>query len=287
MSVTMPGPVMVAAGCGGAGADLARFVDVAGLDIVTRTVTLDPVRAGSSGRVVESSGGVLVTDGADNPGLSAFLSAELPALVRAGARPYVSIAGATPGELVDVVRRLAVTPGLSGIEVNLAESAPAEQGLYAPRELYQFGALVTSLRREFTADLPVLVKVRGGSERAADLARTAHEAGANGVVLCTAQPAALPDGTWARLCGPALAPVTARALREVAAACADVPLIASGGVHDVPSARACLAAGAIAVQVGSALFTDPTLVDPLRADLTAAHAQHDPTPHDPTRGVHP
>lgn len=272
MSATLPGPVMVAAGCGGTGRDLGRFCDLAGLDFVTRTLTLDPARSAPPRRVLEADGGVLTTAATDNPGLAAFLAAELPELVRAGARPYVSVAGSTPGEYVELAQRLARAPGVAGLEISLADPCAVELGRYLPRELFQFGALVTSVRREFPADLPVLVKVRGGTERTADLARGAVEAGATAVVVSSAQPGALRDGTPATLSGPALLPLTLRSLRDLSSQCPDVDLIAAGGVHDAVAALACLGAGAVSVQVGSALFRDPLAVDRIRTAL----AEHQP-----------
>ena len=92
---------MVAAGCGGTGRELEPYAGpdgLAGLDLVTRSITLD-ARPGSRGpRVVEVPGGLVNAVGLPNPGLEHFLATELPWLVRAGVRVVVSIAGSTMGE---------------------------------------------------------------------------------------------------------------------------------------------------------------------------------------------
>ncbi|WP_407941515.1 hypothetical protein [Nocardioides okcheonensis] len=64
-------------------------------------------------------------------------------------------------------------------------------------------------------------------------------------------------------------PVALRCVLAVVRALPDVPVVACGGVHDVASALTYLDAGAVAVQVGSALLHDPTTVTRLRADLAA------------------
>jgi dihydroorotate dehydrogenase (NAD+) catalytic subunit len=60
------------------------------------------------------------------------------------------------------------------------------------------------------------------------------------------------------LSGPALKPITLRAVFDVAQAVPGVPVIASGGIRTGEDAVECLLAGAWAVQVGTATLTDPS-----------------------------
>jgi len=60
------------------------------------------------------------------------------------------------------------------------------------------------------------------------------------------------------LSGPALKPLTARAVFEVARAIPDVPILAVGGVRTGVDAVELLLAGAWAVQVGTATLIDPS-----------------------------
>lgn len=267
MSARVPGPVMVAAGCGGTGRELAPFVSLDGLDFVTRSITLDP-RSGSPGpRMHEIPGGLLHATGLPNPGLAHFLATELPWLVRAGVRVHVSIAGASLGEYASLARSLSVAPGIAGLEVNVAAPDDAHLGLFEAREPYHAASVVAAVRREFPADRPVLAKVRPDVTRAVEAARACHEAGATAVVLGGAAPAAAPDGRPAGLGGPALGPLALRCVLEVREALPDVVVVACGGVRDADSARTFLAAGAAAVQVGTALLHDPTSLDRIRSAL--------------------
>ena len=134
MSARLPGPVMVASGCGGTGRELAAYSGpdgLVGLPFVTRSLTLD-ARVGSTGRrIAEVPGGLVNAVGLPNPGLEHFLATELPWLVRAGVEVHVSIAGATMGEYADLARRLALAPGVTGLEVNVGspdESSGLQQG---------------------------------------------------------------------------------------------------------------------------------------------------------------
>lgn len=267
MSARLPGPVMVASGCGGTGRELGAFVDLDGLDFVTRTITLDARQGTPGARFEEVPGGLVHATGLPNPGLEHFLATELPWLVRAGALVHVSIAARTLGEYADLARRLSRAPGVAGLEVNLGVSETDGLGLFEVREPFHAASVVAAVRREFPSDRPVLVKVRPDVSRVVETARACVEAGASAVVVGQALPAAMADGRPAGLSGPSLAPVTLRCLAEVSRAAPDLPLIASGGVHDLDSARRLLAAGARAVQVGSALFHDPTSLARLRARL--------------------
>lgn len=261
------GPVMVASGCGGTGRELAPFLDLDGVAFVTRSVTLDARQGASGPRVVEVSGGLVNAVGLPNPGLEHFLATELPWLVRAGARVFVSVAGSTLGEYADLARRLSRAPGVAGLEVNVG--APDETGLdlFEVREPYHAASVVAAVRREFPADRPVLAKLRPDVSRVVEGARACHEAGATAVVLGNTVPAAFPDGRPGGLSGPAVSPVVLRCLTETARSLPGVPLVACGGVHDAASARLFLGAGAVAVQIGTALLHDPTTVARVAAEL--------------------
>lgn len=270
MSTHVPGPVMVASGCGGTGRELAPYLGpdgLEGLDLVTRSITLDPRPGGPGPRVAEVPGGLVNAVGLPNPGLEHFLATELPWLVRAGARVHVSVAGATLGEYADLARRLSRAPGVAGIEVNVGAPDETGTGLFEVREPFHAASVVAAVRREFPVDRPVLAKLRPDVSRVVEAARACHEAGATAVTVGNAVPAALPDGRAGGLSGPAAAPVALRCVTAVVAAAPGVPVVACGGVRDGATARMFLDAGAVAVQVGTALLHDPTTLVRLRREL--------------------
>ena len=211
--------------------------------------------------------------GLPNPGLEHFLATELPWLVRAGARVFVSIAGSTMGEYADLARRLSRAPGVAGLEVNVGAPDEAGSRLFEVREPYHAASVVAAVRREFPADRPVLAKLRPDVSRVIESTRSCHEAGATAVVLGNAIPAAFPDGRPGGLSGPAAAPVALRCVADVHRALPDVPLIGCGGVRDRASARTFLDAGAVAVQIGTALLHDPTTLARVRAELLPTHLE--------------
>lgn len=261
------GPVMVASGCGGTGPELAPYVEMAGLDFVTRSITRDARRGGPSPRIAESAYGLVNAIGLHNPGVDHFLASELPWLVRAGARVFVSIAGSTIGEYADLARRLGNAPGITGLEINLGAPDQVGEGLFDVREPYHAASIVAAVRREFPADLAVLAKLRPDVSRIVEGARGVVDAGATAVVIGNAVPASMPDGRPGGLSGPSIAPIALRCVSEAREHLADVSIVGAGGVADARGARDFLASGASAVQIGTALLHDPTTVARVIADL--------------------
>jgi dihydroorotate dehydrogenase (NAD+) catalytic subunit len=273
VSAPVPGPVMVASGCGGTGRELEPYAGPDGLDglpFVTRSITLDARSGGPGPRIAEVPGGLVNAVGLPNPGLEHFLATELPWLVRAGVQVIVSIAGSSMGEYADLARRLSRAPGVAGLEVNVGAPDDAGLGLFEVREPYHSASVVAAVRREFPADRPVLAKLRPDVSRIVEGARSCHEAGATAVVVGNAVPAAFRDGRPGGLSGPAIAPVALRCVAAVHEVLPAVPVVGCGGVRDLDSARAYLDAGATSVQVGTALLHDPTTVARLRAALVTS-----------------
>ena len=255
----LAGPVLTASGCGGTGRELVPYLELASLGgFVTRSITLDP-RTGEPGqRVAETPSGLLNAIGLQNPGLEPFLARELPWLHQQGARVFVSVAGATLGDYAELARRLAVAPGVTGIEVNLSAPDHRSAGVYDVREPFHAASAVAAVRRETPRGVPVLAKLRSDLVRAVESARAVADAGADGVVLGNALPASMPDGRPAGLSGPAIAPLALRCVAEVCGQVPDLPVVGCGGVATPSDVRSFRDAGAVAVQVGTAQLHDPT-----------------------------
>lgn len=254
--LVLPSPVLVAAGCGGTGRELEPYGGLAGLGaFVTRSVSLDPSPGADAPRVVETPSGLLHAAG-PNPGLEPFLATELPWLARSGTRAVVSIAGRSLGEHAELARHLGRAPGLSALEVAVSG------------EPFQAASTVAAVVRDLPRGLPVLAKVRPDLVRVVETARAVLDAGAAAVVVGDALAAALPDGRPAGLSGPAIRPIALRCVTAVRAALPDAEIVGGGGICSASDARSFLAAGAVAVQVGTALLHDPTTAARLAADLT-------------------
>lgn len=271
--LTLASPVLVASGCGGTGRELAGHAPLSTYGaFVTRSITRDPRPGSSRPSIAEAPAGLVHATGLPNPGLDGFLATELPWLLTEGARVVVSVAARELGEYAEVARRLATAPGVSAVEVNLATPDATAQGILDVREPFHVGAAVSAVLRELPRGVPVLAKLRPDTIRVAEAVKVAADAGAAAVVLGGAVPATLPDGRDAGLSGPAIRPLVLRcvteARRALDAAGAACDVVACGGIATVHDARAALDLGVAAVQVGSALFHDPTTAARIAAALS-------------------
>jgi len=258
-------PVMIASGCGGTGRELAGLVDTRRVGaIVTRSITLRPRRGDPTPRIAETPAGIAWSTGMQNPGIEAFLAEELPRFARAGTAIIVSITGGTMEEYVRITSLLQGKPGLAAIEVRLSE--PDDEldrpvlGAHLERAIEIVGAVARM------SLVPVFAKLPAVATDLVELARGVVRAGAHGLTLLDAPLAMSVDAETLRpglgavtgwLSGPALKPVTLRAVFEVARALPETPILAVGGVRSGEDAVEMLLAGAWAVQVGTATLIDP------------------------------
>jgi dihydroorotate dehydrogenase (NAD+) catalytic subunit len=266
MSLDLHVPVMVAAGCGGTGRELASYGALSRLGgFVTRSITISGRPGGPSPRILETPSGLVHAVDLQNPGIDQFLALELPWLLQQEARVFVSVVGRTLGEYAELARRLGRTPGVAGIEVNLAP--PDAAGVFDVREPFHAASVVAAVHRDLPRGTPVLAKLRSDVLRVAESARSVLDAGADAVVVGNALPAAMPDGRRAGLSGPATRPLALRCVVEVLNAAPDATVVACGGITTADDARAALGNGATAVQVGTALLHDPTTAHRLLAEI--------------------
>ena len=269
--LSLPTPVMTAAGCGGR--ELAAYTDLAALGaLVTRTVTLD-ARAGSPPpRVVETPSGVVSAVGLQNPGLQGFLTTDLPWLAQRRVRTVVSVSAGSLAEYGELARRLATAPGVDAVEVHLEVT-----------DAHQTGKAVHVVRRDLPHGMPVLAKLAAGGD-VVGLARAAADNGADAVVVTQGFPALVIDPVTLRpalgagaglLTGPAVHALALRCVWDVHEALPHLPVVGAGGIRTGFDALAMLLAGATAVQLGSVLLRDPSAADRITRELTDELASRD------------
>lgn len=289
-------PLLVAAGCGGIGRELAGHLDLATLGaFTTRSIRLDASPGAASPRLVETASGLLQSTGRPQPGVLGFLSGELPWLAQQRLRTVVSVVGSTLGEYAEVARRVVTGPGVLGLELNLVSPNRERDGRSFAEDAYSVGKVVAAVRGEVPRGVAVLAKLAPGPGLA-DRARAAHEKGADAVVLVHGFPGlaidpgtgrpALGAGTgWVG--GPAVLPLALRCVWDVHAQAPEVPLVGVGGVSSATDVVAMLLAGASAVQVGTALLGDPGVLRRIHADLPdALRRRHALTPADLVGAAH-
>jgi dihydroorotate dehydrogenase (NAD+) catalytic subunit len=276
-------PVMTASGCAAAGRELQQFFPVSELGaVVTKSIMRDARSGRATPRMAETPSGMLNSIGLQGPGIDGFLARDLPWLLQNDARPIVSIAGSSLGEYAELARRVGNTPGVAAIEVNISCPNVENRGLVFACDPFQAAKVLSVVRRDTQRGVPVFAKLSPDVTSIVEVAEAVMEAGADGLVMINTllglhiNPETMRPhlgGVTGGLSGPAIRPVAVRCVWQVARAMPGVPIIGVGGIRTGRDAFEFLLAGASAVQVGTAIFNDPSapirVVGELRDELAA------------------
>ena len=263
--VMLPNPVMTASGTAGHGDELARYVDLGQLGaVVVKSLSAEPWAGNPAPRLHETAAGLLNSVGLQNPGVEAWIEHELPLLRAAGARVVASIWGFSVEAYEKAAAMLAPVAGdLVAVEVNV--SCPNVEDR---RRMFGHSAAATRdvVAATAPAGLPRWAKLSPNVTDVVEIAASARDGGASAVTLInTVMGMAIdPDTRRPRLgagggglSGAAIHPVAVRAVFEVHAALAELPIVGVGGIRTGEDAVELLLAGASAVEVGTATFADP------------------------------
>ena len=270
-------PLLVASGTFGYGVEYGEVVDVERLGaICCKGTTLRPRVGNPPPRVTETPAGMLNSIGLQNPGVDGVLEKYAPRWARWQVPVIVNVAGESVDDYVEVARRLDGQPGVAGIELNISCPNVGRGGLQFALDAEGASAVTAAVRA--ATDLPLMVKLSPAAPDVRAIARAIADAGADsisavntlsGMALDRERRRPLLGNTYGGLSGPALKPVALRVVYEVAQA-VKIPIVGIGGVGSLDDVLDFLMAGAVAVQVGTAVFADPTL--PLRlVDELAAY----------------
>ena len=261
-------PVLVASGTIGYARELAGLVDLPQVGgIVTKTITVKPRPGNPPPRIVETPAGMLNAIGLQNVGVERFVTEKLPYLAGLDPVVLVSIMGYTTGEFVALAERLDGLSGVDGMELNLscpnvAYSAGDGTKMFAHDP--ELTAEVVQAVRAVT-DLPVIAKLGPDVADIAAIGRAAEAEGADALAVMNTIPGMVIDIDRRRpvltnvtggLSGPAIRPIAVRLTYQLVSA-VNIPVIGIGGIMDYRDALQFLLAGACAVQVGTATFTNP------------------------------
>ena len=261
--VSFQNPVIPASGAFGFGREYEKFYPLSRLGgISVKGMTLNPKDGNPPPRIAETPMGMLNSVGLQNPGIDAFLEKELPALSQKGTRVIANVAGSTVedcGEMVGKIEGSAVDM----IELNI--SCPnVKQGGAAFGTSCESAAGITAAVRKATTK-PLMVKLSPNVTSITDIAKAVEAAGADAVSLINTLLGMRIDIRSRRpilrnnvggLSGPAVFPVAVRMVWQVANA-VRIPVVGMGGITTAEDAIEMMMAGASAVQVGAAIFTDP------------------------------
>ena len=263
-SLALRTPVIAASGTFGYGVEYDGLIDwslVGGVSV--KGLSVNPSQGHRAPRMVETPAGMLNAIGLQNIGVDRFLTEKLPVLRTTGTRVIVNCWGNTTAEYEAVVEKLDAAPGIDALELNLSSPNKREWGVLPSSDPTITGEIVRAARKR--TRLPLWVKLTPNVTDIVSIARAAADAGADALTLINTlrgmaidleKRAPVLSNTTGGLSGPAIKPVALYMVYEVARS-VSVPIVGVGGISTGEDAAEFIAAGASAVQVGTASLYDP------------------------------
>ena len=263
-ALRLTNPILAASGTFGYGIEFAHLVDLNRLGgIVVKGLSLEPMAGAPSPRLCETPSGMLNAVGLQNVGVRAFVAEKLPSLRQYRTAVIANVFGYTVEEYVGVIRILEDAEGLAGYELNISCPNTAHGGIQFGSDPQMVSEVVSAARQ--AARRPLWVKLSPNVTDITVIARAAQEAGADALTVANTYQAMSIDIQTRKsrlgratggLSGPAIKPITLRLVHEASRA-VKIPLIGLGGIEKADDALEYVIAGASAVQVGTANFSQP------------------------------
>ena len=257
-------PVMTASGTFGSGAEYSEFVDLKELGaVVTKGVANVPWPGNPTPRIAEVYGGMLNAIGLQNPGIDVFCERDIPFLKQFDTKIVVNVCGRTTEDYCEVVERLTSEP-VDLLEINISCPNVKEGGIAFGQDPKAVEAITREVKKY--AKQPIIMKLSPNVTDITEMAKAAEAGGADVISLINTltgmkidvnrRKFALANRTGG-MSGPAVHPIAVRMVYQAAQA-VNIPIIGMGGVQSTEDALELILAGATAVSVGTANFTNPT-----------------------------
>jgi dihydroorotate dehydrogenase (NAD+) catalytic subunit len=280
--IELVNPVIAASGTFGYGIEFEEIVSLEKIGgFVTKGISLEPMAGHPAPRIVQTASGMLNAVGLQNIGVEEFLERKLPPLRRyPGCKVIVNVFGHSVGEYLEVIERLNLAGGIAAYELNVSCPNVHAGGMVFGADPGSLEYLVS--RAKSASQRPLIVKLSPNVTSISHMAKIAADAGADALSLTNTFLAISIDAESRQprlsnvtggLSGPAIKPIALRMVYEAAQA-VTIPILGMGGIATAEDAVEFLLAGATAVQVGTASYTDPRATERLARGLESWCRSH-------------
>lgn len=262
--LSLRNPVMPASGC--FAIEYREALDFNRLGALVIKSVSPKCRAGNpTPRVAETHGGMLNSIGIPSKGLDCYRSDVLPPYTQYDTPVVVSISADTVDEFAQACAELSL-PEVAAIEANISCPNLEADGMafaMSPQTTYK---VVSAIRRRTRH--PFWAKLTPNASNIADVAKAAEEAGADAIVMGNTVLGMAIDirtrkpklgNVMGGLSGPAIKPIALRLVHQCFRS-VRIPVIGCGGISSAEDVVEFMLAGASAVQVGTASFIDPGIM---------------------------
>ncbi len=264
-SMTMKNPVTVASGTFGYGPEYAELVDLNRLGAITvKGIGPEEHIGNPTPRTFETRGGMLNAIGLPGPGAKGFIDKYVPFLAPYDVPVIVNIWGKGMEDYGRVVEMLDGEETVSAYEINLSCPNVKEGGSAFGTDTDSFSRVIELVRGK--TQKPIIPKLAPNVPDIGKFAKAAEDCGADAISIMNSYPAMainidtlepeLANRTGG-LSGPAIKPIAIKLVWDAAKA-TTLPIIGMGGIYEPEDAIEFMIAGATAVAVGTANFTDPS-----------------------------
>jgi dihydroorotate dehydrogenase (NAD+) catalytic subunit len=271
--ITLRNPVMPASGC--FAIEYREALDLNRLGALVIKSVSPKSRAGNpTPRVAETAGGMLNSIGIPSKGLTYYRSDVLPPYAAYDTPVVVSISADTAEEFAEACAELSL-PEVAVIEANISCPNLEADGMAFAMSADSTYRVVSAIRRRTSH--PFWVKLTPNSSDVAQVAKAAEEAGADAIVMGNTVLGMAIDirsrkpklgNVMGGLSGPAIKPIALRMVHQCFRA-VRLPIVGCGGIATYEDALEFMLAGASAVQVGTASFRDPGVMQKIIDGLAA------------------
>ena len=275
----LPTPIFAASGTFGFGEEFENFVDLKRLGgVMVKCITPKPRRGNDGVRITETPSGMLNCIGLENPGVETFLAKILPR-IKDKMNVVVNVSGSSVEDYSELAKLLDVD-GVAAIELNISCPNVKDGGIIFGTDERQ-ASKVTSAAKKSTSK-PVIVKLSPNVTDITKIARACEESGADCLSLInTLMGMEINIHTWrptlgnitGGLSGGAIKPVAVRMVWQVAQA-VKIPIIGMGGIRSASDAVEFFLAGASAIAIGTANFSEPAITMKIADDLETYLQSH-------------
>ena len=262
-------PVVTASGTFGYGFEYRGAVDYSKIGAVTaKGICLEAWPGNPMPRHCEVPGGLVNAIGLQGTGVGQFLDVTVPFFnqtVRQGegadVKLIANIWGRSVDEYAEVARRIG--DAVDALEMNVSGPNVKAGGHTFGQDPKILGEVVSAVRR--ATRLPLIVKLAPNVPSIVPYVRACEDAGADALSLINTLPAMVIDierrvpvlaNKTGGLSGRGIHPAAVKLVYDAHAA-SRLPILAMGGVAEAKDAIEFLLAGAAAVAVGTATFSDP------------------------------
>ncbi len=270
-------PVLSASGTFGSGLEYRPYGDIEQLGgIITNGLTLRPCAGAPMPRIAETPGGMLSAVGTQNDGAEHFVNVVLPELPWQEVPIIPNINASNVDEFSELAALLAAERGVAAMEVNLSCRNDHRGGQRFCQNPVTAARAVNAVKRA-AGSKPVIAKLSPQIMDIVEVAKAVEAAGAD-IISCMGTIEGMAVDIISRrpmlgsviggLSGPAVKPLALRCVWEISRV-VQVPVIGVGGVRSARDVLEFMLAGAHAVAVGTANFSDPGTIFRIIRELPA------------------